>query len=207
MNSFHPNIKFTISQSNTTIDFLDVTIYKGEDFNTSNKLSVKTYQKVNNLYQYLHFTSNHPESIFKGIITGELIRYARTNSTAKEYKKQVERFTERLLNRKYPIRFINEAIKKVNYDKRGTFLKDKTSITIKQPLQRPILKCNLPPNFIKIKRTILEEFSHYNLTRYSREPIFVTLRSNTLKDILVHTKCKLSASDQKNLTEKISVTP
>uniref|UniRef100_A0A1X7SVF2 Reverse transcriptase domain-containing protein n=1 Tax=Amphimedon queenslandica TaxID=400682 RepID=A0A1X7SVF2_AMPQE len=57
INSYHPNIKFTFTQSDSAVDFLDITVYKGED---TKKLKVSTFQKENNLHQYLHFSSSHP---------------------------------------------------------------------------------------------------------------------------------------------------
>ena len=80
LNHFHRNLAFTHHQSTTTIDFLDLTIYKGPAFHFCNILEVKTFQKELNLYQYLHFTSEHPRSIFKAIVKGEGIRYVKTNS-------------------------------------------------------------------------------------------------------------------------------
>ena len=51
----------------------------------TNILDTKTFQKQLNLYQYLHFTSNHPKNVFKALIRGECIRYIRTNSTQESY--------------------------------------------------------------------------------------------------------------------------
>ncbi len=115
INSFHPNIKFTIKTSNTSIDFLDITIYKGQRFASHQLLDTKTFQKPSNLYHYLHFKSNHPKSTFKSIITGECIRYARSNSNKQNYLLQVNLFRQRLLNRGYPYKFINKQIMRVNY--------------------------------------------------------------------------------------------
>ena len=82
LNKFHPNIKFTVTTSNTSIDYLDVTIYRHNDPSSSKSpSSTKTLQKEKNLYQYLHFSSAHPKKTFKGLIMGECIRYVRTNST------------------------------------------------------------------------------------------------------------------------------
>ena len=59
INSIHPSIKFTITTSVSSIDFLDLTIYKADN-TTLQTLNIKTYQKPNNLYQYLEFASAHP---------------------------------------------------------------------------------------------------------------------------------------------------
>ena len=81
LNSFHPNLRFTHEHSLTSIDFLDLTIFKGPQFAFTNLLDTKTFQKPLNLYQYLHFSSSHPKNVFKSIIRGECIRYIRTNTT------------------------------------------------------------------------------------------------------------------------------
>lgn len=58
LNSFHPTLHFTYEYSASAMNNLDVTLYKGERFNRRQLLDVKTYQKLHNLYQYLHYTSS-----------------------------------------------------------------------------------------------------------------------------------------------------
>ena len=43
--------------------------------NKSLTLEVQTYQKPHNLYQYLDFTSVHPQTVYKGIIKEECTWY------------------------------------------------------------------------------------------------------------------------------------
>ena len=80
LNSFHNNIKFTMNQSAKSINFLDLTIYKGPAFQKTRKLDTTTHHKENKQFKYLHFTSNHPKSIFKGLIIGEAIHYSHNNT-------------------------------------------------------------------------------------------------------------------------------
>ena len=80
LNNFNPALKYTHSYSQQTVDFLDLTIFKSDNFPFTNMLSTKTFQKPHNLHQYLHYTSHHDRPIYKAIISGELIRYARTNT-------------------------------------------------------------------------------------------------------------------------------
>lgn len=63
LNCFHPNLKFTYTISESSVDFLDLTVYKGPNFNNTHKLDLKTLQKSQNLYQYLEFSSSHPRNI------------------------------------------------------------------------------------------------------------------------------------------------
>ena len=81
LNTFHPSLHFTYTYSYNSINFLDLTIYKGPNFSYTHTLDTKMYQKEQNLYQYLHYMSNHTHKTHKAIITGECTRYLRTNTT------------------------------------------------------------------------------------------------------------------------------
>ena len=85
MNSFNPALEYTHQCSSSTVDFLELTIYKGPLFPFTNVLDTRTYQKIHNLYQYLHYSSNNNKATYKGIIAGELVRYVRTNTQKDNY--------------------------------------------------------------------------------------------------------------------------
>ena len=195
INGFHPNIKYTMDQSDTHINFLDLTVFKSERFPETHQLSVKTYQKEHNLYQYLHFTSDHPNSTFQGIITGEAIRYIRTNSSQSDYKKQINKFKARQLKRDYPIQFINRTLRRISYNNRDKHLKANTG-QLQQAPSSPMFKCIRPPNFHKIKDIILHNFRKYNINRYTSPPLFICLKGKSLKDLLVKSRFKPSKDEQ-----------
>ena len=188
LNSFHTNLHFTHEQSHLTIDFLDLTIYKGTHFYFTNLLDTKTFQKPQNLYQYLHFTSTHPPKIFKAIIRGECIRYIRTNTTYETYMATVHNFKLRLRKRNYPERLINKTINTVQYNKRQQYLKTF------QPLQAtcfpPLFKSVPPPQYNLLKKLILQDYTKLHFT----SPRFITLRHPTLQNILV--RAKLNPTDE-----------
>ena len=96
LNKFHPNLQFTHEYSETTINFLDLTIFKGPHFQYTNILDFRTFQKPLNLYQYLHYTSSHQNKVFKSIIRGECVRYVRTNSSRELYYATLHMFKQRL---------------------------------------------------------------------------------------------------------------
>ena len=79
LNAFHPTIKFTWEISNTSVVYLDLTIYKGPHFSKTSYLDITTHFKKTNTFQYLHFTSCHPRSTFTGIIKGEAICWVIAN--------------------------------------------------------------------------------------------------------------------------------
>ncbi len=184
INRFHPNIKFTTESSDTSINFLDLTIFKGTQFTNHEILDIKTFQKQGNLYQYLHFTSNHPRSTFQSIIIGECIRYARSNTNEHNYHHFVTLLKTRLQKRGYPINFVEKYIKKVNYNNRNTYLQ--TNLKKLFAPNKPILKCLPPPRFNQLKQIIVQRYKP--IRHLVNHPIFVTLRHKTLQDILVKSK-------------------
>ena len=63
LNNFNPALEYTYQVSSLSVDFLDLTIYKGPLFPFTNILDTRTYQKSHNLYQYLHYSSNHDKTV------------------------------------------------------------------------------------------------------------------------------------------------
>ena len=113
LNNFHPNLKFTHTLSEATIDYLDLTIYKGPHFPSTKKLDIKTFQKSQNLYQYLEYTSTHPKSVYKSIIVGECIRYLRSNTRPETYAAMITKFETRLRERQYPSELVKKTISRI----------------------------------------------------------------------------------------------
>ena len=86
LNQFYPTIKFTNESSDQSINFLDLTIYKGPRFKEKCLLDIKTYFKPTNSFQYLHYSTCHPRTTLKGIIKGETIRFLRSMSDQTTYQ-------------------------------------------------------------------------------------------------------------------------
>ena len=78
LNGHNPALSYIYHYSLSTVNFLDLTIYKSPRFAFTNILDSKMFQKPHNLYQYLHYTSSHQRSVYKAIISGELVKYVRT---------------------------------------------------------------------------------------------------------------------------------
>ena len=128
INQFNPALKYTHQYSPSTVDFLDLTIYKGPSFLITNVLDTKTYQKPHNLYQYLHYSSSHQKAVFKSIISGELTRYVRTNTSEVNYKAIKHLFKLRLLSRGYPQRLIETVSASVLYSDRQKISNSTTQV-------------------------------------------------------------------------------
>lgn len=96
LNSSHPTIKFTHEISSHSVDFLDLTLYKGQRYKTTHLLDIKPYFKPTNKFQYLEYTSAHPKGIFTSLVKGELTRLLRASSSKETYLNQIcKAFRER----------------------------------------------------------------------------------------------------------------
>ncbi len=185
INKHHPNIQYTTIQSEQEIDFLDLTIYKGELFHNHNSLDIKTFQKPHNLFQYLHFQSFHPKSTYKGIILGESVRYIRTNTNELNYRLQLSLLKTRLEARGYPTKFIEKYLHRASFQNRTQYLKPKQNAITNQP-PRPIFKCLTPPRFKQLKHIVLKNYK--NIEKFFGKPLFITAQHKTLGNTLVRAK-------------------
>jgi hypothetical protein len=110
-NNFHPTIKFEHNISENTVDYLDLTIYKGNNFEQSGKLETKTHIKNTNTFQYIHYDSHHPSATKLSVLKSELTRYRNQCSQIQDYNKLKKEYIEHFLSRGYPYKTIIEAIK------------------------------------------------------------------------------------------------
>jgi hypothetical protein len=126
LNSVHPSIKFTHECSATSIDFLDITIHKGDRFKSTGKLDIQPFFKKTNKFQYLHYSSAHPKNVFTSLIKGEMTRLLRNCSSETEYLRIQNKMQSIFRDRGYPRKLISETISQVNFSNRQQAL-DKQS--------------------------------------------------------------------------------
>ena len=75
-----PDRPLTVHTSTQSVDFLDVTVYKGHRFYTTGVLDTKPYTKPSYTGMHLHYSSHHPTSTFTSILSGHHNRSAVTSS-------------------------------------------------------------------------------------------------------------------------------
>ena len=88
-----PNKPVTVEVSRQSVDFLDVTLYKGPQFILTGKLDTKLYTKPSSSSLHLPRTSHHPDSTFDAILSNEMRRSviassSLTNHMSEMVKKQ-----------------------------------------------------------------------------------------------------------------------
>jgi len=96
LNSLHPNLKFTCTSSDTSVEFLDTTVRL-----TDNKLMTDLFIKPTASLSYLHRNSCHPFHIFLSLPYGEFIRVRRNCSDLASYDKFAEIILDAFLRRGY----------------------------------------------------------------------------------------------------------
>ena len=92
--------------------FLDLYIYKGNQFASTSKLDTKVYQKPQNKYLYLPPNSYHSRSIFKAFIIAEINRYRLLCNNDEDFLQLKDEFFTRLLARGYNKDFLQHCFNK-----------------------------------------------------------------------------------------------
>jgi hypothetical protein len=127
LNQAHPNIRLTFKISDSSVDFMDLTIFKGPQFISTSILDTRLFVKKLNRFLYLPFTSAHPLPVKKGFIRGELIRIVRASSSFKLYLDDRAKFIAHLRVRGYPFRLIKDICQSVTYKQRQHWLQERKS--------------------------------------------------------------------------------
>ena len=141
-NSFHPNITFTSNKSTTSVNFLDITIFKSTT--NPHQLQSKLYSKPTASFQYIHYTSNHPKSTKLSIIYGEALRILRNTSMPSDQETSLKQLTTHFRNREYPLATIKKIIQKArSHIPIATCKQDQVFLKTKHDERRPALKHHL----------------------------------------------------------------
>ncbi|XP_046544243.1 uncharacterized protein LOC124254479 [Haliotis rubra] len=106
LNFQHPRMQFTMEEeSNNKLPFLDV-LLKKED-----KISTTVYRKLTHTDQYLHFTSNHPLQVKKGIISTLTRRAKNICSTTETLETELNHLRHVFVHySQYPQKLVNNVI-------------------------------------------------------------------------------------------------
>jgi hypothetical protein len=208
--SLRPTIKITFELSNNEINFLDLTLFRGERFLFEEIVDIKVYQKPTNKYVYLPHTSYHSTNVFK-FIPAELRRYKLICSNQTDYLKIKKLFFDRLHNRGYSTDFLeimNDTDKTFirNNLLRQYLCKQRRKLTASSTNRIPILyKIKHNPRYqdINIKECIkIPEYLYQDPTtqlvfgKNQKHPLLCTSCSPNLRKILVRSRHKFNISEE-----------
>ena len=193
-NKLHNSIKFTSECSTTEINFLDMTVFKGPNFQQRQKLDIKTFKKPTNKQAYVHGSSFHPPGIGKSIALGESYRALRTNTDKTNFLKQIDSVQNALLSRGYKQTVIELLIRRVRFKDRHTVLyKNKRTKT--QTLGTPTMVLTYNTHVSQARRElnkIWEDVQHNPILNalYPMPPRIAQKKNRSLGNILVSAKLK-----------------
>lgn len=190
-NSIHPLLKFTFDISDEQIQFLDITVFKGQRFEHQQILDTKLYRKPTENYQYLENTSAHSMNVHKSFLIGEILRIIRACSNTNDVDSQVEFFKQKLLNRGYTEKYITPIISNaLKQTRQGTLAYRKTKNKMAPPL---VLATRYNPVFKKLGKCIRKHWNIINENTevhelFPRPPIIAYKRHKNLREYLTSAK-------------------
>ncbi len=196
LNQAHTTIKFTHESSTTSVDFLDITIYKGKRFELQNILDVKPFFKKTNKFQYLQYKSAHPRQTFSSLIKGELTRLLRACSDKDEYTAVQNKLYKEFRNRGYPAKLIRQVIDSVPHENRTEILGPK-DLTNKKYDTFLVLEYAEDLDVKKLRST-LKPLSHEE--EHVPKPCLSLKRKRNLGQHLVRAKLKHCSDPPKSNT-------
>lgn len=193
INDLHPSLKFTIKSSSNEIQFLDLEIFKGPRFMEAHILDVRCHTKNTETWCYLHRSSSHNPSVFRGFIQGQLYRYARNCNNQENFEEYKDNFNSKLLDRGYTASEIQDASDAVNFSNRKDYIikKDKSNeipLVYKQPYFPHISGKHIMAAILKYWPIIEEHPILKNI--FKDRPIIAYSRTKNLKDFLVRAKLR-----------------
>ncbi|PVU87002.1 hypothetical protein BB561_006487 [Smittium simulii] len=119
------------------------------------KLTFEINQKFAiNKYAYIPYNSQHNPSVIKAIIEGELIRYMRQTTRYRDFCHIRSLFKQRLLNKGYPILYLQQMFFKFTYDRRLNYIEPKIKAKTDQKIVPFIIKYNKSRNYKLLKNVI-----------------------------------------------------
>lgn len=154
-NSFYTDIKVKAYIHNTSVDFLDLTIFK-----SGNKLLYKTFIKPTNNLTCLPKTSFHPSHTFKGIVKGTIIRLAKRNYFYSDFEIFLSLHLKNWFKHGYTWRFLRnckyEALNSLNVNK------ESWALGFHQCSRDSCIYCN----YAIFSTHITHEKQFYRITKY-----------------------------------------
>ena len=109
LNSHHNSIKVKYVLSDSSMDFLDTTTFKGVDFPTSHCLDVKVFFKETDTHALLHRDSYHPKHTFPGVVKSQLLRFHRICTQHSDFPAAKHTLFQVLVQRGYPLSLLRQV--------------------------------------------------------------------------------------------------
>jgi hypothetical protein len=194
VNSIIPNIHITFTISSTSVNFLDITLFKHETAGV-HTIETKPYFKETDTHQLVHTKSFHPHHTFKGIVKSQFIRLKRLSSFKHDYLEAGRILKKVLITRGYSKRLLRHVQNEIWY----RFTETKIHSTSPTQILPLVIKYDTVGTYsARLWRDILNKNPLFNniriITAYSVHPNLGKILANTkprapLKSSAGCTKC------------------
>lgn len=124
LNQHHESINLKPVLHQTEINFLDTTVFKGPEFESTGKLDVKVFFKETDSHALLHKSSFHPKHTFRGILRSQLLRFRRICTRSTNRREATRILFKALRNRGYSRSFLRNTAKLSHSKDSGPPLQD-----------------------------------------------------------------------------------
>lgn len=111
LNAHDWSIQCKYELDDNKIDFLDTTVYKGQNFEVHNKLDIKVFFKKTDTHALLYKTSFHPRHTYRGIVKAQLLRFHRICTRQEDFREAVKELFVALRKRGYSRQFLRQCLR------------------------------------------------------------------------------------------------
>ena len=190
INTINPRIKYKLSYSRDSIEYLDTKVYIKDG-----QIHTTLYSKPSDTHDYLHPSSCHPKHICKNIANGVGSRIRRICSEQSEYEKHKNIQTKHFADRGYNLKFISDKFSIYdNIDRQDLIRDPEISFNLDQNSgsgRRFPLVLDFHPSFANASKVLnrhkdLLDLDPELVGLIDKNKIFATFRkAKTLGDLLV----------------------
>ena len=109
VNDFHPSLSYTYDISDTSVNFLDISISM-----TQHGLTTDIFYKDTDTHSYLRYESAHPPSCKKGIPYSQFLRLRRICNNDQTFERRSNEMSEFFSQRGFPVNTIKNSLRKAS---------------------------------------------------------------------------------------------
>ena len=109
VNDFNPSLSNTYDISDTSVNFLDISISM-----TQHGLTTDIFYKDTDTHSYLRYESAHPPSCKKGIPYSQFLRLRRIRNNDQTFERRSDEMSEFFSQRGFPVNTIKNSLRKAS---------------------------------------------------------------------------------------------
>ncbi|XP_072420898.1 uncharacterized protein [Chiloscyllium punctatum] len=118
INTFHPELKFNWTISDTSLPFLDLSISINDD-----QLDTDIFYKPTDSHSYLDYTSSHPTSCKNAIPYSQFLRLHRICSQEDQFHHTTHQMASFFRDRNFPSHMVKDALQRISSTSRTSTLR------------------------------------------------------------------------------------